>query len=137
MNSDELVDNFSLFVDWEDRYNYLIDLGDGLPLMEDALKSEETKVRGCISQAWMVMEWDKEGRMFLLADSDSRIVRGLIAVLRIIFHGKTAEETRKIDIDRIFKNLGLDQNLTPNRRNGFYAMVERVRSFTAGGMKCS
>ncbi|MCK4945643.1 MAG: SufE family protein [Alphaproteobacteria bacterium] len=134
MNSDELVDNFSLFEDWEDRYNYLIDLGDALPLMEDALKSEETKVKGCISQAWMVMEWDKDNKIFLLADSDSRIVKGLIAVLRILFHEKTAEEAQKIDIDKIFKKLGLDQNLTPNRRNGFYEMVERVRSFTTEGM---
>ncbi|MCK5518838.1 MAG: SufE family protein [Alphaproteobacteria bacterium] len=134
MNSDELVDNFSLFEDWEDRYNYLIDLGDALPLMEDALKSEETKVKGCISQAWMVMEWDKDNKIFLLADSDSRIVKGLIAVLRILFHEKTAEEAQKIDIDKIFKKLGLDQNLTPNRRNGFYEMVEQVRSFTTEGM---
>ncbi|MCK5554902.1 MAG: SufE family protein [Alphaproteobacteria bacterium] len=131
MNSDELVDNFSLFEDWEDRYNYLIDLGDSLPLMEDALKSEKTKVKGCISQAWMVMEWDKDNKIFLLADSDSRIVRGLIAILRILFHGKTAKEAQKIDINLIFKNLGLDQNLTPNRRNGFYAMVEQIHSFTS------
>jgi len=130
MNSDKLVDNFSLFEDWEDRYNYLIDLGDALPLMEDALKSEETKVNGCISQAWIMMKWDKDSKIFLLADSDSRIVKGLIAVLRILFYGKTAEEAQKIDIDLIFKKLELDQNLTPNRRNGFYAMVERVRSFT-------
>lgn len=134
MNSDELVNNFSLFENWEDRYKYLIDLGDDLPVMENVLKSEKTRIKGCMSQVWMVMEWDKENHLFLLADSDSRIVRGLIAVLRIIFHGKTAAETRKIDIDKIFKNLGLDQNLTPNRRNGFYAMVEQIRSFTVDDM---
>ena len=134
MNTNELVNNFSLFEDWEDRYKYLIDLGDDLPVMKDILKSEETRIKGCMSQVWMLMEWDKKNRLFLLADSDSRIVRGLIAILQIIFHGKTAMEARKVDIDQIFKNLGLNQNLTPNRRNGFYAMVEQIRFFTAGDM---
>lgn len=131
MNSDELVNNFNLFEDWEDRYKYLIDLGNDLPVMENALKSEETRIKGCMSQVWMMMEWDKKNHLFLLADSDSRIVRGLIAILQIIFHEKTAAEIRKINIDQIFKKLGLDQNLTPNRRNGFYAMIKQIRSFTA------
>jgi cysteine desulfuration protein SufE len=131
MNIDEIVDNFSLFEDWEDRYRYLIDLGGRLPLMDASLKTEETRVRGCMSQVWMVMGWDEAHRLSLLADSDAQIVKGLIAVLYAIFQGKTEEEIAAIDIDAIFGRLGLDQHLSPNRRNGFYAMVERIRSFTA------
>ncbi len=135
MNIKEIVDNFGVFDDWEDRYRYLIDLGGHLPHMDDNLKTEETRVRGCMSQVWMVMRWEKDSdknhRLSLLADSDAQIVKGLIAVLLSIFEGRTAEEIATIDVDQIFGKLGLDQHLSPNRRNGFYAMVERIRSFTA------
>ena len=133
MNIEEIVDNFCLFDDWEDRYRYLIDLGGRLPPMPDELKTEETRVKGCMSQVWMVLEWNKDGRLSLLADSDAQIVRGLIAVLCAIFQEKTDGEVGKIDVEQIFKKLGLDQHLSPNRRNGFYAMVERIRYFTARG----
>lgn len=133
MNINEIVDNFSLFGDWEDRYRYLIDLGSRLPPMPESLKTENTRVRGCMSQVWMVLGWDSQGRLSMLADSDAQIVRGLVAVLCSIFQEKTAEEIKEIDVEEIFKKLGLDQHLSPNRRNGFFSMVERVRSFTAGG----
>ena len=88
-----------------------------------------------MSQVWMVMAWEKDtdenNRLSLLADSDAQIVKGLIAVLHTVFQGKTAKEVQATDIDQIFSKLGLDQHLSPNRRNGFYAMVERIRSFTA------
>lgn len=131
MDIKELIDNFAVFDDWEDRYRYLIDLGGRLPLMPDALKTESSRVKGCLSQVWMVMGWDEEGKLYLLADSDAQIVRGLVAVLSVVFGGKTSEEIKNIDIDGIFKRLGLDQHLSPNRRNGFFSMVERVKSFTA------
>ena len=131
MNIKEIVDNFGVFDDWEDRYRYLIDLGGHLPHMDDALKTEETRVRGCMSQVWMVMHWDEDHRLSLLADSDAQIVKGLIAVLLSIFQGRTAGEITSINVDQIFGKLGLDQHLSPNRRNGFYAMVERIRFFTA------
>lgn len=131
MSIKEIVDNFALFDDWEDRYRYLIDLGSKLPPMQDALKTEASKVRGCMSQVWMVLGWTAEGRLTLLADSDAQIVRGLIAVLAAIYEGRTAAEIAQTDIEEIFSGLGLNQHLSPNRRNGFYAMVERVKSFTA------
>jgi cysteine desulfuration protein SufE len=130
MNSEELADNFSLLEDWEDRYRYLIELGSKLPPMPEALKTEETKVRGCMSQVWMAPEWDENSRFSMLADSDALIVKGLIAVLCTLFQGKTAEEIKATDVDGIFQKLGLDRHLSPNRRNGFYSMVERIRSFT-------
>lgn len=131
MNIKEIVDNFSLFEDWEDRYAYLIDLGQRLPPLPDSLKTEETRVKGCMSQVWLVMKWDDDGRLYLLADSDAQIVRGLIAILCTIFQGKTAAEMNNINAAAIFTQLGLDQHLSPNRRNGFFSMVERVLAFTA------
>lgn len=131
MNISELVDNFAAFDDWEDRYKYLIDLGNTLPVMDGALKTEATKVRGCMSQVWMVPGWDAAGRLTLLADSDAQIVKGLIAVLHAIFSGKTAAEIAQIDVEKEFAALGLDQHLSPNRRNGFFSMVEAVRAFTS------
>lgn len=130
MTIKELVDNFSLMDDWEDRYKYLIDLGDTLPEMPDALKTDASKVRGCMSQVWMVLGWDNEKRLTMLADSDAQIVRGLIAVLRAVFIGKTAADIAQTDIEAEFTRLGLDQHLSPNRRNGFFSMVERVKGFS-------
>lgn len=131
MNIDELVDNFGFLEDWEDRYAYLIDLGGNLPPMDDALKTEQSKVKGCMSQVWMILGWDADGRLTFLADSDAQIVRGLIAVLRVLFQGRSAAEIADIDVEQTFKRLGLDQHLSPNRRNGFFSMVERVKAFTS------
>lgn len=132
MDIDELTENFNAFDDWEDRYKYLIDLGNTLPPMEDALKTEQSKVRGCMSQVWMVKGWNKEGKLTLLADSDAQLVKGLIAVLFAIFEGKTQTEISRIDVEKTFAQLGLDQHLSPNRRNGFFSMVEAVKAFTSG-----
>ncbi len=131
MGIDEIVDNFSLFDDWEERYRYLIDLGRELPFMDESLKTEETRVRGCLSQVWMVLGWSADGRLKMIADSDAQIVRGLIAVLQAIFSGRTREEITAVNVEDIFGRLGLDQHLSPNRRNGFFSMVERVRAFTS------
>lgn len=131
MNIEELVDNFGFLEDWEDRYAYLIDLGAQLPPMDAALKTEQSKVKGCMSQVWMILGWDAAGRLTFIADSDAQIVRGLIAVLRVIFAEKTAEEIAQVDVEKTFARLGLDQHLSPNRRNGFFSMVERVRGFTS------
>jgi cysteine desulfuration protein SufE len=132
MNIKELVDNFALFEDWEDKYRYLIELGGALPPMDDSLKTESAKVRGCMSQVWMVLGWDENGRLILVADSDAQIVKGLIAVLRALFAGRTKAEAEKIDVASEFSRLGLDAHLSPNRRNGFFAMVERVKGFVGG-----
>lgn len=126
-NLSDLKENFALFDDWEERYRYLIDLGKALPPMDAALKTEETLVKGCTSQVWMVCEI-KEGRLRFIADSDAHIVRGLIALVLAAYQDKTPEEIKAVDIEQTFKEIGLDQHLSPNRRNGFFAMVERVRA---------
>ena len=127
---DELVDDFALFDDWEERYRYLIDLGKTLPDMDEALKTDENFVRGCTSRVWMVAE-EQGGQYHFTADSDAHIVRGLIAILLVAYQDKSAQEIGAVDIDAAFSKIGLDQHLSPNRRNGFFAMVEKIRALTA------
>lgn len=129
---EELAADFSLFGDWEDRYRYLIDLGERLPPMDEALKTDETLVRGCTSKVWLVADI-RNGQFHFIADSDAQIVKGLIYLLVVAYQDKTPEEIATIDIEKAFGRLGLQQNLSPNRRNGFYAMVERIRALAAAG----
>jgi cysteine desulfuration protein SufE len=128
----ELIENFSFFDDWEDRYAYLIDLGDKLPEMDDALKSDINYVRGCTSKVWMVGHFDDDGKLNMLADSDAKIVRGLVAILFSAYVDKSKAEIKTTDINDIFTQLGLEGHLSPSRRNGFYAMVERIQTIAAG-----
>ena len=130
---EELVDSFSFLDDWEDRFRYLIDLGRGLAPMDAGLKTEETKVRGCTSQVWIV-EYVEAGpplRLHFVADSDAHIVRGLIAVLLAIYDGRTPEEILAVDIKDAIARLGFAQALSPNRANGLFSMVERIRKLAA------
>jgi len=129
---EELEENFALFDDWEDRYKYLIDLGRTLEPMDEALKNEQSLVKGCTSRVWIVSKASEDGAYHFIADSDAHIVRGLIAIVLSAYEGKSADEIAGIDIDASFKKIGLDQHLSPNRRNGFYAMVERVQSMARG-----
>ncbi|MBX2802948.1 MAG: SufE family protein [Myxococcales bacterium] len=131
-DSEELIDNFDLFDGWEDRYAYLIDLGRKLPPLDDAHKTDANKVRGCMSQVWFVQREDAEGRLRWDGDSDATIVRGLIAVLQVLYSGTTPDEARAVDVQGIFDRIGLGGHLSANRRNGFFAMVERLRGFAAG-----
>ena len=127
LSIDVLLENFAAFDDWEDRYQYLIELGKSLPVMLAEDKTEENKVHGCMSRVWMTTRVLSGDRFDFDADSDAMIVKGLIAVLKIIYSGRTREDISTIDIVGIFTRLGLDRHLSPNRRNGFYAMVERIK----------
>ncbi len=127
---EEVAGNFALFDDWEERYRYLIDLGRELPAMDSALKTEENFVQGCTSRVWMQAEI-KDGVFHVVADSDAHIVRGLIALLVIAYDGKKLADISEIDIEGIFREIGLDQHLSPNRRSGFFAMVGRIKALAA------
>jgi cysteine desulfuration protein SufE len=123
----DLKDEFALFDDWEDRYRYLIDLGHRVPKMDPAFKIDENLVRGCTSRVWMVQEWRGE-KLHFQANSDAQIVQGLIYILLLAFQDKTVDEIKSVPIDRIFEDFGLNQHLSPNRRNGFFAMVEKIKN---------
>ena len=126
----EMTDNFSLFSDWEERYRYLIDLGRTLPEMNNTLKTDDNLVQGCTSRVWMVASVNN-GVFHFEADSDAHIVRGLIALLMTAYQDRPVKELGRVDIEGAFKKIGLDQNLSPNRRNGFFAMVERIKALAA------
>lgn len=135
MTIEELIENFELMESWEDRYKYVIDLGKNLPPMPEEDKTEENKVQGCMSQVWFKFLPSKEqpARLEFLADSDAFIVKGLAAILHLVYAGKTKEQAAQIDLDALFKKLGLESHLSMNRRNGFFAMATRIRE--AAGTK--
>jgi cysteine desulfuration protein SufE len=128
---DELVANFELIDDWEERYRYLIEIGRDLPPLSDPEKTEENRVKGCASQVWLVTEPEGAGqtrKIRFRGDSDAHIVRGLVALTLLAFSGKTPEAILATDLFAIFERIGLSQHLTPQRSNGVRAMVERIRS---------
>jgi cysteine desulfuration protein SufE len=128
----EIIDNFSVLDDWDDRYRYLIELGRELPPLAEAARSDANKVQGCASQVWLytnVRPNGVDGPVLTFAgDSDAHIVRGLIAILFATFSGKTANDILAIDALAVFEKIGLREHLTPQRSNGFRAMVERIRT---------
>ncbi len=130
---DDLVESFELFDDWEERYRYIIELGDQLDSMPDALKTEEHRVQGCQSQVWMTGEItpDTPHRVRFTADSDSQIVRGLIAILMSIYSDRTPAEILEFDIEETFTKLELRQHLSRSRSNGLFSMVRRIKDLAA------
>lgn len=127
---DEIVSNFELLDEWEERYRYLIELGRQMEPLPDEAHTEANKVRGCASQVWLVTTLDTgNGRpvLHLVGDSDAHIVRGLVALVIALYSGKTAQEALATDAMALFQDLGLAEHLTPQRSNGVRSMVERIR----------
>ena len=129
---EEIIDNFSVLDDWDDRYRYLIELGRELPPLAESAHNDANKVQGCASQVWLDTDVRPNGAdgpvLTFAGDSDAHIVRGLIAILFAIFSGKTANDILAIDALALFEKMGLREHLTPQRSNGFRAMVERIRA---------
>ncbi len=128
----ELYETFEDLQDWDERYEYILELGRELPEFPESLRLECNKVHGCMSTVWMVVRpvdsTTANGRgIEILADSDSMIVKGLIAVLLSIFDHKSPVAVINEDPSDVFGRLGLDQHLSPNRRNGLFAMVQRIK----------
>jgi cysteine desulfuration protein SufE len=129
---DDIIGNFSLLDDWDDRYRYLIELGRELPPLPDAARNAANKVQGCASKVWLDTAVRPDGAggpvLVFVGDSDAHIVRGLIAVLFAIYSGKSARDILSTDAVALFEGMGLREHLTPQRSNGFRSMVERIRS---------
>ncbi len=127
---DEIVSNFELLDEWEERYRYVIELGRLMEPLPEEAHTDANKVRGCASQVWLVTKLDPEKGepvLRLVGDSDAHIVRGLVALLISLYSGKTASEALSTDALGLFKELGLSEHLTPQRSNGVRSMVERIR----------
>jgi cysteine desulfuration protein SufE len=129
---DEIVENFALLDEWDDRYRYVIELGRGLNPLPERDRSEGNKVQGCASQVWLATTVRPDGAtgpvLAFAGDSDAHIVRGLIAILFAMYSDKPAREILSADAIALFERLGLREHLTPQRSNGFRSMVERIRS---------
>lgn len=128
----EIIDNFALLDEWDDRYRYLIELGRQLPPLASTAYNDANKVQGCASQVWLDTQVRPNGAggpiLTFDGDSDAHIVRGLIAVLFAMFSGKHAKDILGTDALALFDRMGLREHLTPQRSNGFRSMVERIRS---------
>jgi cysteine desulfuration protein SufE len=128
MSIERLMDAFDLLTDWQERYDYISELGGKLAPMPDSEKTEESRVQGCISKVWISGSLVGEpGVMEYRADGEGPIIRGLVALLVMLFQGKTPDEVLALDAEGVIEKLGLDENLSPNRHIGMYAMVEKIK----------
>src|SRR6266496_6218715 len=138
MTIDEIIDNFALLDEWDDRYRYVIELGRTLAPLPEELRTETNKVQGCASQVWLGTEIRSDGAtgpsLRFVGDSDAHIVRGLIAILFALYSGKPAREILDTDAVELFNRLGLREHLTPQRSNGFRSMVERIKADARGAL---
>ena len=129
---EEIVENFGLLDEWDDRYRYVIELGSTLTPLPDEAHVDANKVQGCASQVWLVTNVKPNGAsgpfLAFQGDSDAHIVRGLIAILFSLYSGKSARDILAIDSLELFDRIGLRENLTPQRSNGLRSMVERIRA---------
>ncbi len=128
---EDIIENFSLLDDWDDRYRYVIELGRGLIPLSDAERSDANKVQGCTSQVWLAtaVQRSPDGPVLdFVGDSDAHIVRGLVAILLAMVSGRSASDILSTDPVALFEKLGLREHLTPQRSNGFRSMVSRIKA---------
>ena len=123
----EIVSEFALFDSWDDKYEYIIDLGKKLPALDPKYKSDENRVRGCQSSVWLVADY-RDGRLFFQADSDAVIVKGLISMLIRVLNGRTADEIIEAKMDFI-REIGMTTHLAQTRSNGLLSMVKQMKHY--------
>jgi cysteine desulfuration protein SufE len=132
MSIEQIISDFEFIDDWEDRYRYVIELGNQLEPLAEELKTAESKVKGCVSQVWLISERkpgpNGEDILHFTGDSDAHIVRGLMAIVFIIFSDKSPREIVQTDHEQIFKTLDLKDHISPQRSNGLSAMVLRIKA---------
>ena len=124
---DELIEDFSFFESWEDKYQYLIDMGRNVPQMADDLKIDENKLRGCQSVVYFSNSYNDDGTITFMANSDAAIVQGLIALMLKVFSDKKPQEILDTDIS-FLKQIGLDEHLSPTRKNGLSSLVSSIKN---------
>ena len=124
---DELIEDYSFFESWEDKYQYLIDMGRNVPQMADELKIDENKLRGCQSIVYFSNSYNDDGTITFIANSDAAIVQGLIALMLKVFSEKKPQEILDTDIS-FLKQIGLDEHLSPTRKNGLSSLVSSIKN---------
>lgn len=127
-NINDMLEDFEFLTDWEDRYMHVIDMGKQLPGLPDALKVDANKVKGCVSQVWLMTDFNAvQNTLSFQGDSDAHIVKGLVAIVLEIYSGRTPAEIISLEAEPILKGLGLSEHLSPQRSNGLRAMIGRIR----------
>ena len=124
---EEIVDEFSMFDDWDERFQYVIDLGKGLPLIEEEFKTEENTIKGCQSKVWVHAE-QKDGKIVFTADSDAIITKGIIAILVRAFSNHSPKEILEADT-KFIDEIGLKDHLSPTRANGLVSMIKQIKMY--------
>jgi cysteine desulfuration protein SufE len=134
LTTQEVLENFELLDDWESRYAYLVELGEALPPLDDAYRTEDNRVHGCVSKVWVraVADPDDPARLRYIGDCDTAIIKGVLALLIELMSGHTPEEIETLDIDGLFDELKLGENLSPNRHFGIYAVVDLMKKQASG-----
>ena len=123
----QIVDEFSLFTDWLDKYEYLIDLGRSLPIIKESGRDEKSLIKGCQSRVWLAADYS-DGKIWFTADSDAIITKGIISLLVRVFPGRTPQEIIDADLNFI-KEIGLEENLSPTRANGLLSMIKQIKFY--------
>ena len=123
----EIIEEFSIFTDWLDKYEYLIELGKSLPIINDNGRQESNLIKGCQSRVWLAADY-REGRIYFTADSDAIITKGIISLLVRVFSGRTPKEIIDADLSFI-KEIGLQDNLSPSRANGLVSMIRQIKFY--------
>jgi cysteine desulfuration protein SufE len=124
---DEIVNEFTVFDDWMDKYNYLIELAKDLPVIDQKFKNNDYLIRGCQSKVWLNAEY-KEGKVLFTADSDAIITKGIISLLIRVLSNRSPMEIMNTDLQFIEK-IGLRQNLSPTRANGLMSMIKQMKLY--------
>ncbi|ADM08706.1 hypothetical protein PB2503_03147 [Parvularcula bermudensis HTCC2503] len=128
-----IKDDMAFLEDWDERYRYIIDLGRQLPPLAEEERSEDTRVRGCASQVWLVFDTGEAGHLRIRGDSDAAIVKGLIAILLSLYKGKSAADIAAIDPKAALGELDLEAHITSQRSNGLASMIARIRTVASAG----
>lgn len=124
---DGIVEDFSMFEDWNDKYEYLIDYGKSLPLIDEKYKTDEYRIHGCQSRVWLFVEVI-DGLLYFYADSDAIITKGVVGLLIKVFSGHPAQEI--LDSELYFlKKIGLQEHLSPTRANGLVSMIKQIKTY--------
>ena len=123
----QIIEEFSIFTDWLDKYEYLIELGKSLPIIKESSKSETNLIKGCQSKVWLAADYI-DGKIYFTADSDAIITKGIISLLIRVFSGRTPQEIIDADLNFI-KEIGLEENLSPTRANGLLSMIKQIKFY--------
>ena len=123
----QIIEEFSIFTDWLDKYEYIIELGKNVPVIEEKAKTEENLIKGCQSRVWLDC-WQEDGKLFFAADSDAIITKGIITNLIRVYNGQEPEEILNSNL-KFIDAIGLQENLSPTRANGLVSMIKQIRVY--------